>query len=156
MQFDPAPFIKETKLAIRKNSNVGKHFQKARDKVQRQVQALVDARAKAHNVVPELHYSAIRDGKVSSDDLKAIRQHGSVIVRGVFDKQQAVDWNQELGEYLDNNQYYDKAKEKAGLDNYFGDLKDARPQIFGVYWSRPQVMARQAESMAKTLSLIHI
>lgn len=41
-------------------------------------------------------------------------------------------------------------KEKAGLDDYFGNLKDAKPQIYGVYWSRPQVMTRQAKSMATT------
>jgi len=36
------------------------------------------------------------------------------------------------------------------MDTYFGDLKDAKPQIYGVYWSKPQVMARQAEAMATT------
>jgi hypothetical protein len=106
--------------------------------------------AKGQTVVPEVSYSAINSGAVSDDDIATIRQRGCVIVRGVFERQQAEDWNHELGSYLDANGYYDKAKEKAGLDNYFGDLKDARPQIFGVYWSKPQVMARQAETMAVT------
>ncbi|MEO1745678.1 MAG: YbiU family protein, partial [Pseudomonadota bacterium] len=32
----------------------------------------------------------------------------------------------------------------------FSDLEAGKPQIFGLYWSKPQVMARQAESMAVT------
>lgn len=155
MTFDPAPFITETKQTLRTNVDVARQFELARDRVKRQVQEIVDLRAKQQTVVPELQYSAIRDGKVSAADLDRIRERGCVIVRGVYDRQRAVDWNAELGEYLDRNSYYDKAKEKAGLDNYFGDLKDARPQIFGVYWSKPQVEARQGESMARTKQFLN-
>jgi hypothetical protein len=35
-------------------------------------------------------------------------------------------------------------------DKYFGDLKAAKPQIFGIYWSRPQVLARQSEFLTRT------
>jgi hypothetical protein len=148
--FNPAPFIVETKKALKENNNVAAHFSKCRDEMLKAVQEIVTLRENNRNVVPELSYDSIRDNKVSSEDIKQIRQRGCLIVRGVFARAQAESWNSELGEYLDDNHYYDKAKEKAGLDNYFGDLKDARPQIFGVYWSRPQVMARQAESMAVT------
>lgn len=148
--FDPAPFIVETKKALKENNNVAAHFSKCRDEMLKAVQDIVTMRENNRNVVPELSYDSIRNNKVSSEDIKQIRQRGCLIVRGVFAREQAESWNCELGEYLDDNHYYDKAKEKAGLDNYFGDLKDARPQIFGVYWSRPQVLARQAESMAVT------
>jgi hypothetical protein len=149
-EYDPGPFIKETKALLCDDNNVAKHFATCRDTMRREVEALHKLMAKGQTVVPEVSYSAINSGAVSDDDIATIRQRGCVIVRGVFERQQAEDWNHELGSYLDANGYYDKAKEKAGLDNYFGDLKDARPQIFGVYWSKPQVMARQAETMAVT------
>ena len=148
--FDPTAFIAETKQALTSGNNVGQHFAKVKDTMRREVDSIVERQAANKPVVPEISYQAVRDNSVTQQQLTAIRHHGCVIVRGVFERGQAEDWNQELGEYLDNNHYYDKTKEKAGLDNYFGDLKDARPQIFGVYWSRPQVMARQAESMAIT------
>jgi hypothetical protein len=148
--YNPAPFISATKKALTDHNNVAGHFAACRDDMRNRVQEITDLRANNKPVVPELSYNAIRDNKVSGDDIRLIRERGCVIVRGVFARQQAEDWNDELGRYLDDNHYYDKAKEKAGLDNYFGDLKDAKPQIFGVYWSRPQVMARQAESMAAT------
>lgn len=148
--YDPAPFIAATKKTLKDHNNVASHFSRCRDEMLRGVQEITDRRAQNKTVIPELSYRAIKENKVTGDDINQIRQRGCVIVRGVFDRQQAEDWNTELGQYLDDNNYYDKAQEKAGLDNYFGDLKDAKPQIFGVYWSRPQVMARQAESMAAT------
>lgn len=148
--FDPGPFIAAAKRELKDNNNVAQHFNAIRDKARRGVEAIADTHAKTGSVVPELAYDTIRSERVSEADKAAIRQHGCVIVRGVFDSRQAQDWNTELGEYLATNAYEERAKEKAGLDNYFGDLKDAKPQIFGVYWSKPQVMARQAESMAAT------
>lgn len=150
IQLDPSVFIAETKRDIKSSSNVAKHFSNARDLIRRKVDAVVDQHSKNGHVVPELSYEQIRNDKVGRADVQAIREHGCVIVRNVFDKKLADEWNIELGQYLDRNDYYERAKEKAGLDTYFGDLKDAQPQIFGVYWSRPQVMARQAQSMANT------
>lgn len=149
-QLDPSVFIAEAKREIKSGNNVAKHFSNARDALHRRVDVVVDQHAKNGQVVPEVAYEQVRDNKVNQSDVQAIREHGCVIVRNVFDRKQAEDWNIELGQYLERNNYYERAKEKAGLDTYFGDLKDAQPQIFGVYWSRPQVMARQAESMADT------
>lgn len=149
-EFDPAPFIAAAKKSLKDGNDVAGHFSSCRDAMLRSVQEVLDLRENGNPVVPELSYSSIKNNKVSTKDIKQIRKRGCLIVRGVFEPNQAKDWNVELGQYLDENNYYDKAKEKAGLDDYFGDLKDAKPQIFGVYWSRPQVMARQAESMAVT------
>jgi hypothetical protein len=73
-----------------------------------------------------------------------------VIVKGVFDRTQVGEWNHEIGEYIDSNDYLTEANKKKDLDQYFSALENATPQIFSLYWSRPQVMARQAESMATT------
>ncbi|MEM7379192.1 MAG: YbiU family protein [Pseudomonadota bacterium] len=148
--FDPGPFIAAAKRELKANNNVKAHFEAMRDAARRRVDAITDTHAKTGAVVPEVSFDRIRSNSVSDDDIAAIRSHGCVIVRGVFDAKQAEDWNAELGSYLATNEYEARAKEKAGLDNYFGDLKDAKPQIFGVYWSKPQVQARQAESMAAT------
>jgi hypothetical protein len=77
-----------------------------------------------------------------------IRKRGFAVIRGVFPRSLAEEWNDELGRYIDENNYYEKAQKKGNLDQYFSQLDAARPQIFGIYWSKPQVKARQAESMA--------
>ena len=143
-------YISQTKKELREQTSVEKNFAKARDAMQRQVEKIVSTHARGVSVVPEVSFSSIQNGTVSKNTTDSIRQHGCVVVRNVFPSSQATEWNQELGEYLDVNNYLEDAKEKAGLDNYFGDLKDAKPQIYGVYWSRPQVQARQAQSMAVT------
>ena len=147
---DIPEYIRQTKQEITAGRDMGSIFSKVRDTICRSVDDVAERYAKTRAVVPELDYASIENGAVSRADIDAIRQHGCVIVREVFTRTQAEDWNQELGAYLGDNRYLERAREKGAMDDYFGDLKDAQPQIFGVYWSKAQVMARQAQSMAIT------
>ena len=149
-EFDIRPHVAQARRFLRAANNVAANFSTVRNELCKKVDAIASTQANSGSVIPEISYQAIYDDAVTRSDIEAVRAHGCVIIREVFPRQQAEEWNQQLGHYLDDNDYYTKAREKAGLDNYFGDLKDARPQIFGVYWSRPQVFARQAESMART------
>lgn len=101
-------------------------------------------------VVPEVEYSAIRDGRVPEEARQAIRRTGTAVVRGVFPAAVASDWFAEVGRYLEENHYEEREIEKRSLDKYFSALKAGRPQIFNVYWSWPQVMARQDAKLAET------
>lgn len=96
--------------------------------------------------VPRLHAQDIIDGKVTQEQRDKIRQAGCCAIHGVFAQDQAEEWNQEIGDYLERNHFTERLKH-AAEDNYFGDLKDSKPQIYGIYWSRPQVEARQSERM---------
>ena len=40
------------------------------------------------------------------------------------------------------------------MDKYFSALKAGKPQIFNVYWSKPQVTARQDANLAETRSFL--
>jgi len=143
-------YIRETKKFLREKQDVKKAFSAVRDHVLADVQTIRDNAANGRPNIPEIRYEDVQSGSVSDADIRAVRKTGTAIVRGVFPKTQAQDWNAELGEYIVGNDYFSKAQEKAGLDKYFSSLKSGAPQIFGLYWSRPQVMARQADSMAKT------
>lgn len=149
-EFDISPFIVQAKRDLTNGTNVTRAFKSVQDAMRHAVARVTDQQARHGAVVPEISYTSLASNSVSNADIQSVRERGCVIVRNVFSKTQAHDWNAELGEYLDTNNYIERSKEKAGLDNYFGDLKDAKPQIYGVYWSRPQVMARQAETMATT------
>jgi len=142
--------IAQIKKALASNINIDKAFASVSDAMRKEAQSVANAYATGRPVVPEIDYASIDNGSVSKKVIDQIRQRGCVVIRGVYSEAQATEWNQEMGEYLNDNQYHSKAKEKAHLDNYFGDLADAEPQIFGVYWSKPQIMARQGESMAAT------
>lgn len=142
--------IAETKKNLQGQLDVEKSFASVREAMQIETEAIRDKLARGESIIPELSYQKIADNAVPPDTIKSIRKTGCAIIRGVFSANQAGTWNQQMGEYLETNNYIEKSREKAGLDNYFGDLADANPQIFGIYWSLPQVEARQAESMART------
>ncbi len=122
--FNTAPFIAQAKREIKSSNDVEKAFDHIRDKMRRAVDEVVDKYAKTAAVVPEISYQTVSENRVSKADIDAIQQRGCAIVRNVFSRQQAEDWNNELGDYLDSNRYLEHAWEKAGLDDYFGDLKD--------------------------------
>lgn len=143
-------YIRETKRRLRASQDVKSAFSEVRDHIRRDVEAIRDNADKGRSSIPELDFRAIRSGGVPASAVEAIRKTGTAIIRGVFPRQMAEDWNAELGAYIADNDYHAKAKEKAGLDQFFSTLEAGAPQIFGLYWSKPQIMARQADSMART------
>ena len=104
--------------------------------------------------IPEIAYRDVKDGKVSEATRAAIRKSGCAVVRGVFPASQATEWFEEVGRYLEDNHYEAKEVEKRSLDKYFSALKAGKPQIFNVYWSKPQVLARQDQKLAETRAFL--
>lgn len=114
--------------------------------MRRQIAELNHDQQRGEHPVPQLEANDILNQRVTEQQKNLIRQRGCCVIKGVFTPQQASDWNQQIGDYLDENQFVEKLK-NAAEDNYFGDLKQGKPQIYGIYWSRPQVEARQDARM---------
>ena len=76
-----------------------------------------------------------------------IRQRGCLIIKNVFPRELAEGWNTEVENYLERNDYL--GQKVNAIDNYFGSLKNSKPQVYGIYWSKPQIEARQHENMFK-------
>lgn len=133
---------------------LGKAFAEVTEFIRREADRIQADNAAGRPVVPEIAYADIRDGKVPDTVKAAIRRTGCAVVRGVYPESQARDWFAELGAYIDDNHYEEKEIEKRSLDKYFSALKAGRPQIFNLYWSKPQVNARQGESLAATRSFL--
>ena len=124
-------------------------FDDVKDHVTRAADSILTETAAGRPVVPELEYSDIRNGNVPESVRQSIRNTGCAVIRGVFPATLAGDWFAEVGEYLETNRYEEREAEKRSLDKYFAALKAGQPQIFNVYWSRPQVMARQDARLAE-------
>ena len=129
-------------------AGVKDHVSGAADIILREVAA-------GRGVVPECEYRDIQNDKVPENVRQSIRSTGCVVVRGVFPTGLARDWFAELGEYLETNQYDEREVEKRSLDKYFSALKAGKPQIFNVYWSKPQVMARQDARLSETRAFLN-
>ena len=150
VEFDSKRFIRETKSELLRRFDVTKAFAESRELVLREVEAIRAQYDSELSVIPQIEYHKIADCAVEEPFRELVRRRGCMIVEGVFDRVQVSEWNHEIGEYIDRNDYLTAANKKKDLDKYFSALKNATPQIFSLYWSRPQVMARQAVSMAIT------
>jgi len=141
------------KLAPRREAL--KHaYAEAKDYVKRAVDIVLRETAAVRAVVPELDYADIKNNTVPEAIRQSIRKTGCAVVRGVFPASVARDWFAEVGEYLETNHYEELEVEKRSLDKYFSALKAGKPQVFNVYWSRPQVMARQDARLAETRAFL--
>ena len=117
--------------------------------------AAVKAEQAAGGAVPIIQYADVQAGRITPEQQQHIRRRGCVVMRGVFDAKQVEQWNSDVGHYLDDNDYIGKSKSKVGLDKYFSTLASGAPQIFSVYWSKPQVQARQHQDLAKARSFLN-
>src|SRR5687768_8516629 len=134
--------IVKTKRALGAGSPALKDaFRRAEDRIRRESDIVQKEVAAGRSPLPELQFSVVKDGRVAEGARNEIRKRGFAVIRGVFPVAQAQEWNEELGRYIEDNHYYEKAQKKGSLDNYFSQLDAARPQIFGIYWSKPQVQA---------------
>jgi len=128
-------------------ADVKDHVSRAADRIRTDVAA-------ARPVVPEIEYEDIRAGTVSEAVRQSIRKCGCAVIRKVFPAGVASRWFAEVGEYLETNRYEEREVEKRSLDKYFSALKAGTPQIFNIYWSKPQVMARQDPALAESRAFL--
>ena len=110
----------------------------------------VRAEQASGGTVPEIAFADVAAGRVTAAQVARIKRRGCVVVRNVFERSQVDAWNDEVVRYIDASRYLERMKDKAGLDKYFSGLAASRPQIFSLYWSRPQMQARQHANQATT------
>ena len=147
--------IIETKATLKSLSDSKMSYTKAYSNIKRSVDLIVDLKHNNLPIIPEINFQSIVNEKISIEQIKNIKDRGCVIIREVFDQALVKDWNEQITDYIINNDYFTKAKEKEGMDQYFSDLKSGAPQIFGLYWSKPQMLARQSKSMAITKKFLN-
>jgi Protein of unknown function (DUF1479) len=141
--------IRCSKASLRKAlPNYSEVFREVEAEMRRKIAQIVKERESGESVIPSLQYDEIVSGAVTAKSAAAIRERGACVIRGVFPAQQVRDWDDAIGKYVEVNGLDEKLMHRAE-DKYFGTLASAKPQIYGIYWSRPQVMARQSESLTR-------
>ncbi len=128
------------------NPNYAKTFKEVEVEMKRKVAEIVKERESGAEVIPVVHYEDIASGKVPEALRTKIRERGACVIRRVFDPEKATQWDKDLAQYVEVNGL-DAKLANAAEDKYFSGLAASKPQIYGVYWSRPQVLARESESL---------
>ncbi|MGC2662358.1 MAG: DUF1479 domain-containing protein [Bryobacteraceae bacterium] len=136
------------KLLRRELPSYAKVFREIESEIRGEVAQIVKERDAGSPVIPTLQYAEVAGGAVSPETISQIRGRGACIIRNTFPEEQARAWNDEIANYVEENGLNEKLAH-AAEDKYFGTLAAAKPQIYGIYWSRPQVQARQSEPLTR-------
>jgi hypothetical protein len=140
---------REVKAALRDALPAyAKVFREVEADIRRQVEAIVKDREAGRPVVPIVQYADVASGNVAPELIGQIKTRGAAVIRKVFEPGQARAWDEGIAAYVQDNRL-DERLRNAAEDKYFGSLDAGKPQIYGIYWSKPQVEARQSESLTR-------
>jgi len=102
---------------------------------------------------PVLEFADIAGGTVTAEQLALIKRRGCVVIRNHFPREQVLQWDQGLLDYLDKNRF--DALYRGPIDQFFGNLEASRPEIFPIYWSAAQMQLRQHERMGTAQAFLN-
>src|SRR5262245_25499892 len=71
------------------------------------VEEIEAAKARGEQVWPVIEYADIAAGAVSAEDLAYLKRRGCVVIRGHFDRDQALAWDQGIVDYVERNQFFE-------------------------------------------------
>jgi hypothetical protein len=147
--------IRNVKASLRKALPAyAEVFREVETEMRSKVAQIVREREAGEPVIPIVKYEQIASGAVSPEVISTIKERGACVIRNVYSAEQARAWDDEIGRYVDKNNLDEKLAH-AAQDKYFGTLASAKPQIYGIYWSRPQVQARQGESLTRVRAFLN-
>src|SRR6185436_14646349 len=106
------------------------------------VEEIEAAKARGENVWPVIDYADIADGSVTPEQLANLKRRGCLVVRGHFEREQALAWDQDIVDYVERNRFFEDYRGPG--DDFFGSV-GSRPEIYPVYWSSAQMEARQSD-----------
>ncbi|GAA0806067.1 DUF1479 domain-containing protein [Spirilliplanes yamanashiensis] len=146
--------IRETKAALRERiGDVAVAFKAAEELMRAEVAEVVRQRERGEDVWPVVRYADIAAGTVPAEQVEAVRRRGCAVVKGTFGRERAEGWDRELVDYLERNDF---AGQYRYLDDgIFGGLAAGKPSIFPIYWSKPQMEAREDEAMVNVRGFLN-
>ncbi|SDC19224.1 DUF1479 domain-containing protein [Streptomyces prasinopilosus] len=154
---DLAAAVREIKPALRARIEAsGRTVEEVFAVVEERVRArLAEIRAdeeRGESVWPVVDYADIADGTVTPEQLDKLRRRGCLVVRGHFEREQALAWDASIVDYVERNGFFEKYRGPG--DDFFGSV-GSKPEIYPVYWSQAQMEARQSDRMATVQSFLN-
>jgi hypothetical protein len=149
--------IREIKAALRARiAASGRSVEEVFAVVERRVRAAADdireARSRGEGVWPVIPYGDIAAGTVSPAQLALLKKRGCLVVRGHFEREQALQWDRDIVDYVERNRFFENYRGPG--DDFFGSV-GSKPEIYPIYWSSAQMEARQSERMATVQAFLN-
>ena len=149
--------IKEIKVALRNRiAASGRTVEEVvavlQGRLAAEVAEIEGRRDRGEPVWPVIDYADIAAGTVSPQARDQLRRRGCVVVRGQFGHDRARGWDAELVGYVDRNGF--SGQYRGPGDDFFASV-GSKPEIYPIYWSRPQMEARQSDEMARVQAFLN-
>jgi hypothetical protein len=149
--------IYEVKQAIRarieaSGRTVDEVFEVIERKIAERVTEIKAAKERGEEVWPVIGYADIEAGTVPAEQLALLQRRGCLVVRGHFPREQALQWDQDIVDYVEGNAFFENYRGPG--DDFFGSV-GSKPEIYPIYWSSAQMQARQSERMATVQSFLN-
>lgn len=141
--------IRNAKRELRASlPNYREVFAKVEAEMNAQARQIAALRERGESVIPEIAFEDIAAQRVDADRIALVKARGACVIRRVFDRSLVEQWDRDIADYVEHNRLDAKLPHRAE-DKYFGQLASSKPQIYGVYWSKPQVLARQSPALTQ-------
>jgi hypothetical protein len=149
--------IREIKAALRERiAASGRSVDEVFAVVERRVRAAADdiaaAKTRGEGVWPVVSYADIAAGTVPEEQLGLLKRRGCLVVRGHFERDQALRWDREIVDYVEGNRFFENYRGPG--DDFFGSV-GSKPEIYPIYWSNAQMEARQSVRMANVQAFLN-
>ncbi len=149
--------VREVKWALQariaaSGRTVDEAFAVIEARVRAEAADIVAAKARGETVWPVIDYADIASGTVSAEQLNYLRQRGCLVVRGHFPREQALDWDRDIVDYVESNRFFENYRGPG--DDFFGSV-GSKPEIYPIYWSPAQMQARQSDRMATVQAFLN-
>jgi hypothetical protein len=149
--------IRQTKAALRariaaSGRTVEEVFAVVQDQIAHEVGEITAARERGEMIWPVIVFADIEARTVPAGTQDRLRRRGCLVVRGHFDREQALSWDRGIVGYVEGNGFFENYRGPG--DDFFGSV-GSRPEIYPVYWSPAQMQARQSDRMARVQAFLN-
>ena len=149
--------ISQVKTALRARiAASGRTLEEVFAVVEQQVRAEIDgivaAREGGEAIWPVIDYADIEAGTVPAGAQALLRRRGCLVVRGHFDREQALAWDRGIMDYVSGNNFMTDYRGPG--DDFFASV-GSEPEIYPIYWSPSQMQARQSDRMARVQAFLN-
>ena len=123
----------------------------------REIKAALRARIAASGRTVEEVFAVVEQqvraaGTVPAETIAKLRRRGCAVIRGHFDREQALGWDRDILDYVESNRFFENYRGPG--DDFFGSV-GSKPEIYPIYWSPAQMQARQSDRMARVQAFLN-
>lgn len=153
---DPAEFKRKLWKGSGPEASPEAAWQRLQAAVEKEVREIKELDGKGQTVIPEINFVDILNGTVPQHIAEQVRHRGTAVVRGVVDEATVAQWAQMAEDYVTKeNDYHSTSAEKSAVADSKNFFAEATPQIYGVYWNKAQIQARQHKNMARVRAYLN-